>query len=75
MIRSYILSRVSEIAESYPQTIRIFDDTFSNTTYVEDGPLVYFEGNNILVQVEGSDPSLPSVLFNAHFDSVSTAPG
>jgi Zn-dependent M28 family amino/carboxypeptidase len=36
---------------------------------------VYFEGNNILVKIDGKQPEMDVVLFAAHFDSVSTAPG
>ena len=36
---------------------------------------VYFEGSNVLVKIDGEDESLDGVLFSAHFDSVSTAPG
>ncbi|KAG7093656.1 hypothetical protein E1B28_007318 [Marasmius oreades] len=36
----------------------------------------YFEGNNILVRIPGTaEKSTPGVLFSAHYDSVSTAPG
>lgn len=36
----------------------------------------YFEGTNILVKVPGSELNdSNAVLFSAHFDSVSTAPG
>lgn len=34
----------------------------------------YFEANNILVRIQGTS-AMPAVLFSAHFDSVSTAPG
>ena len=44
---------------------------------------VYFEGSNVLVKIDGADvdsnadPDLggDGLLFSAHFDSVSTAPG
>ena len=36
---------------------------------------MYHEGLNVLVSVEGTEPSLDAVLFSAHFDSVSTAAG
>ena len=39
---------------------------------------VYFEGTNILVKIDGTDPTYDrkgGVLFSAHYDSVSTAPG
>ena len=39
---------------------------------------VYFEGTNILVKIDGHDPAFRNVggvLFSAHYDSVSSAPG
>jgi Zn-dependent M28 family amino/carboxypeptidase len=37
---------------------------------------MYFEGTNILVKIDGSESnSKGGVLFSAHYDSVSTAPG
>ncbi|KAF8899041.1 hypothetical protein BD779DRAFT_1666782 [Infundibulicybe gibba] len=36
-------------------------------------PGSYFEGTNILVKINGTEPG--GVLFSAHYDSVSTAPG
>jgi hypothetical protein len=39
---------------------------------------VYFEGTNIVVKVDGTDPAhfrTGGVLFSAHYDSVSNAPG
>ena len=37
--------------------------------------VAYFESLNVLVKIDGSKPDLDGVLFSAHFDSVSTAPG
>jgi Zn-dependent M28 family amino/carboxypeptidase len=39
---------------------------------------IYFEGTNILVKIDGTSSAPDSeegVLFSAHYDSVSTAPG
>lgn len=39
---------------------------------------MYFESTNILVKIDGADPEYTDkggVLFSAHYDSVSTAPG
>lgn len=52
----------------------IVDDLQSNATWYSGGG-VYFEGNNILVKIDGKQSALEAVLFSAHFDSVSTAPG
>ena len=47
----------------------------SNVTFGIGDMAAYFEGSNVLVKVSGTRSELPGVLFSAHFDSVSTAPG
>lgn len=64
------------IAEQYPH-VRVIDDLLSNGSWASNYG-VYFEGTNILVKIEGSNPDYRDnggVLFSAHYDSVSTAPG
>ena len=74
-MRDYILGRVQNIASGSSHT-HVDDDRTSNVTFGFGGSIEsYFEGSNILVKVEGTEPDLSSVLFSAHFDSVSTAPG
>ncbi|KAG9221368.1 hypothetical protein CCMSSC00406_0009945 [Pleurotus cornucopiae] len=73
-VRSYILSRVRAIAQDHPH-VHIDDDNVSNGSWVSRGYAVYFEGTNILVKIDGSDPTSAGVLFSAHYDSVSTAAG
>ena len=72
-VRSYLLSRINSVGSD----IEIIDDLNSTVVYSprpEAG--VYFEGTNILVKVPGSDKhDSNAVLFSAHYDSVSTAPG
>lgn len=50
----------------------------SNATFVTSRGAFYFEGTNILVKIDGTDSQAINsngVLFSAHYDSVSTAPG
>ncbi|KXN87577.1 hypothetical protein AN958_08458 [Leucoagaricus sp. SymC.cos] len=70
-VRSYILAKVRAIADEYPH-IRLIDDPRSNGSWVSAAYGVYFEGMNILVNIERDQRG---VLFSAHYDSVSTAPG
>lgn len=54
------------------------DDLQSNGSWASGAYGVYFEGTNILVKIEGTDPEYREtggVLFSAHYDSVSTASG
>lgn len=55
--------------------VDIVDDLVSNASYSSGSYGVYFEGTNILVRVNGTDPTVPGVLFSAHYDSVSSASG
>lgn len=58
--------------------IELSDDSVSNASYITSRGVTYFEAKNILVKVEGTDASSidsGAVLFSAHYDSVSTAPG
>ncbi|KAH7920604.1 hypothetical protein BV22DRAFT_1097866 [Leucogyrophana mollusca] len=82
LVRSHILSRVESIASFYPH-VTIYDDLVSNASWAS-GLLsakpyaAYYEGNNILVKIDGTDPEYADkggFLLSAHYDSVSTAPG
>ncbi|TDL26147.1 Zn-dependent exopeptidase [Rickenella mellea] len=81
-VRTYILSRAESNAKKYPY-VHVDDDITSNATWAQAAPVAwkeggfatYFEGNNVLIRIDGSKPELKGVLFSAHFDSVSTAPG
>jgi Zn-dependent M28 family amino/carboxypeptidase len=59
---------------SHHSNIRIGDDQITNITIAKGQAGSYFEGNNLLVHIQGTS-AMPAVLFSAHFDSVSTAPG
>ncbi|KAH7334608.1 hypothetical protein B0J17DRAFT_602306 [Rhizoctonia solani] len=73
-VRDYLFHRLRAISRDHP-SVEIADDQTSNGTYFGRGQVVYFEGDNLLVKIEGQDPALPAVLFSAHFDSVSTGLG
>lgn len=71
-VRSYLLSRIKSIGSD----IEVIDDLNSTVAYSLPEKGVYFEGNNILVKVPGSSKhESDAVLFSAHYDSVSSAPG
>ncbi|KAH9927741.1 uncharacterized protein B0H18DRAFT_1159691 [Fomitopsis serialis] len=87
-VRAYLLSQLELVAAQYDH-VHLSDDLTSNASFVSGGILkgqtrtgVYFEGTNILVKIDGTDTPLSDpegqhdgVLFSAHYDSVSTAPG
>ncbi|KIJ15630.1 hypothetical protein PAXINDRAFT_176502 [Paxillus involutus ATCC 200175] len=82
LVRDYIRDRLGDVASQYPH-VTIHDDFVSNASWASallsaKPYAVYYEGNNILVKVEGTDPDFRDsggFLLSAHFDSVSTAPG
>ncbi|OBZ69777.1 Vacuolar membrane protease [Grifola frondosa] len=68
-VRSYILSRLQPIASRHTH-VQLSDDMVSNVS-----PRGLFRRNNILVKIEGTEPSIPNaksngVLFSCHYDSV-----
>ena len=78
-VRDYILSRLQPLADRHDY-IHLSDDLSSNITYIAaKDHAVYFEGTNVLLKIDGTEPSLGTkpdgVLFSCHYDSVSTAPG
>ncbi|KAF8078261.1 putative zinc metalloprotease [Lyophyllum atratum] len=71
LVHAYLLSRLEPLATAYPH-VHLVDDCTSNASYNQ----VYFEGTNILVRIDGTEPDEDSaVLFSAHYDSVSTSTG
>jgi len=72
-VRSYLLSRI----KSVDSDIEIVNDLNSTVVYTpRPGAGAYFEGTNILAKVPGSNKhDSNAVLFSAHYDSVSSAPG
>ncbi|KAG1793225.1 hypothetical protein EV424DRAFT_1606114 [Suillus variegatus] len=82
LVRSYILNRVKDIASSYDH-VSVDFDLSSNASWasglLSTNPYaVYYESDNVLVKVEGSDEEYQEsggLLLSAHWDSVSTAPG
>ena len=77
-MRDYILSRLQPLADRHDY-IHLSDDLSSNVTYIAaKDHAIYFEGTNVLLKIDGTEPSLEpkpdGVLFSCHYDSVSTAP-
>ncbi|KAF8520457.1 Zn-dependent exopeptidase [Hysterangium stoloniferum] len=72
-VHSHIISRLTQVTGLH-NNVHIANDLQSNATWYS-GNGIYFEGNNVLVKIDGRQPELDAVLFSAHFDSVSTAPG
>lgn len=55
--------------------MHFYSDLKSNGSWASSANGVYFEGTNLLVKIDGTEDTEGAVLFSAHYDSVSTAPG
>ncbi|TFK63671.1 Zn-dependent exopeptidase [Pluteus cervinus] len=77
-VRSYLLSRLRDISDGV-DFITVEEDLKSTASWFSPaGDGIVFEDTNILVKVEGLELEFREsggVLFSAHYDSVSTAPG
>ncbi|KAI9445618.1 hypothetical protein BJY52DRAFT_1315924 [Lactarius psammicola] len=76
VVRHFLLQRLQDIAEGH-DFVHVDDDIRTNVAFLDSSRAVYFQGNNVLVKIDGTDNVTEGdgVLFSAHFDSVSTAPG
>ncbi|KAH9961137.1 hypothetical protein BGW80DRAFT_1463970 [Lactifluus volemus] len=75
-VRNFVLGRLQQTKKER-DFIHVDDDINTNAVFLDGSRAVYFQGTNILVKVDGTDnmTNNDGVLFSAHFDSVSTAPG
>lgn len=84
-VHDYIWDRVNEIThdvnyaelrdDMYNKSYSLFkqQDVFNASS--TKTRVIYFESSNILVKLEGKDPSLSALLLSSHFDSVPTSHG
>ncbi|KIL64017.1 hypothetical protein M378DRAFT_24781 [Amanita muscaria Koide BX008] len=77
IVRKFLLSRINEITTGCAYA-HVKEDT-NTTSFMKSGnEAVVFQASNILVKIDGYDDRFiksGGVLFSAHYDSVSTAPG
>ncbi|KAF3934480.1 hypothetical protein ABW19_dt0203219 [Dactylella cylindrospora] len=79
-VRTFLVDRINTIIERNGNNrTEVVEDTEVNVLYAGSQVItVYFESLNIIVKVQGSgkfEGEVGDVLVNAHYDSVSTAPG
>lgn len=80
-VRAYLVDQIQQIIDRNggANYSTVVEDTTVNVLYAGSYRVsIYFESLNILVKVEGSggfEGQVGDVLVNAHYDSVSTAPG
>lgn len=82
-VHDYILQQVTKISIDTSKDYIRYDDDVRRVLFQDKdvftpsiiGRVNYYESNNILVKVQGSDSSLDAVLLSAHYDSVPTAYG
>lgn len=83
-VYEYVYNRALSYAERNSSLIQVCTDFGQGSLYKQrdvfndsstDARIIYFESGNVLVKIQGSNPSLSAVLVSAHFDSVPTAYG
>jgi hypothetical protein len=61
-VRHFLLERLREIAKDH-DFIHVEDDVQTNAAFLDGSEAVYFQGNNILVKVDGVDDTTESKRF------------
>ncbi|EGX45484.1 hypothetical protein AOL_s00169g90 [Orbilia oligospora ATCC 24927] len=79
-VRSFLVDKVNQIIEKNGNNkSEVIEDNYVNVLYTGRTTVkIYFESLNVIVKVQGSgdfEGVVGDVLVNAHYDSVSTAPG
>ncbi|ODQ83199.1 hypothetical protein BABINDRAFT_159639 [Babjeviella inositovora NRRL Y-12698] len=81
-VHAYILAQVklllvnsyTEYADDKDNKI-LFNQRNVFNSADKENRVIYYESNNVLARVNGTDPTLPALLISAHFDSVPSAYG
>jgi len=77
-VRQFLLDEIKTIIDRNGVggiRAEIINDKQTNVIFPQGRLSIYFESLNIIVVVHGREDLKGKVLVNAHFDSVSTAPG
>ncbi|KAK6497140.1 hypothetical protein TWF506_004615 [Arthrobotrys conoides] len=79
-VRSFLVDKINQIIEKNGNNkTEVIEDNYVNVLYTGRTTVkIYFESLNVIVKVQGSgdfEGVVGDVLVNAHYDSVSTAPG
>ncbi|KAI5970632.1 hypothetical protein CANMA_000328 [Candida margitis] len=77
VVHRYLKTTISKLIHGH-KNIEFDNDLNGSNKFLYDAgfkSVSYYESNNLLVKVEGTDPSLPAFLLSAHFDSVPTSFG
>ncbi|KAF8627744.1 hypothetical protein AX17_006112 [Amanita inopinata Kibby_2008] len=77
LVHSYLRSRIDDIVTGC-EFVHVEEDSATTSFRVSAFDVVIFQPLNILVKIDGYDDEFREtggVLFSAHYDSVSTAPG
>lgn len=76
-IHRYLKTKISQIADGHKHIV--LDNDLNGTNRflfnVSYKSVAYYESNNLLVKIEGTDHLLPAFLLSAHFDSVPSSFG
>lgn len=85
VLHDYLGSVIETLIDGVPYIKTSYDKNENHTIFVnqhdvfnksnDDCRVIYYESSNILVKIEGTDPTLPGILVSAHYDSVPTSFG
>lgn len=77
VVHRYLKKKISTMIHGHKHIV--FDNDLNGTNKFffnsSSKSVAYYESNNLLVKIEGSNPLLPAFLLSAHFDSVPTSFG
>ncbi|KAG7193556.1 uncharacterized protein KQ657_000625 [Scheffersomyces spartinae] len=82
VVYEYLDKRISSIIKSKKTYVELDHDNTDNNSSVmyssvsgDRNTVTYYESNNLIVRVNGSDETLPALLLSAHYDSVPSSFG
>lgn len=76
-VHDFLESKISKLVSLAPSYFEFDNDLnyTNNIMYGASGTVHYYESNNIVVRINGTNPKLPALLVSAHFDSVPSSFG
>ncbi|KAG7661634.1 uncharacterized protein J8A68_004903 [[Candida] subhashii] len=79
-VHDYLEKRISLLTRrkpygEYDNDLDTENRILFNTGTVNSTTVAYYESNNVLARINGTDPALPALLLSAHYDSVPSSFG
>lgn len=75
-VHDYLRERIAKSIAKQPLFMELDTDSGNDILYAPaKGHLAYYESNNLVVRINGTNSKLPALLVSAHYDSVPTSFG